>query len=187
MNTTERTSPAPRRTVRPLNPTLASIRRNGFWFTLPPLIFSIVLMAILPNSLTAAEFNMGVPSALLVAENTLRILTFALPLFFSISLSGRRQQWGLRVYLLGIGLYFLSYGTQNFFPGSAWSMSFIGFMGSAFLNVFWMIGLGLMGDKFNFGIVKAYRPVYYSIPIILFIAFHSAHAALYYQLNLQRL
>ncbi|TSA79060.1 hypothetical protein FNU79_18385 [Deinococcus detaillensis] len=140
-------------------------------------------MNILPNALTAAEFNEGIPRPLLIGENVLRILTFAIPLSFLISLSNRRQQWGLALYLLGVGLYFLSYGTQNFFPKSIWSISFIGFMGSAFLNVFWMIGLGMMGDKFVVDLGRVYRPAYFLVPAILFLALHSVHAALYYQIS----
>jgi len=175
--------PEPQGIVRMMNITQVNIWRSGIWLTLPPLLFSLILLNILPSALTPAEFNQGIPPALLLAENLLRIFTFAVTLLFSIGLSKRRQKWGLAVYALGVGSYFLSYGTQNFFPESAWSVSFVGFIGSAFINVFWMVGLGMMGDKINFWPGKTYRPAYYIIPAILFLAVHTTHAAIYYKLT----
>ena len=116
-------------------------------------------MSFLPTALTPAQFNRGIPDLLLNVESIGRILVFAMPAFFSIAISTKTQKRGLALYLAGLTLYCLSYGTQNFFPDSAWSNSTIGFAASAYTNVFWMIGLGLLGEKFYFTERLRYRPI----------------------------
>jgi NADH:ubiquinone oxidoreductase subunit 6 (subunit J) len=161
--------------------TTTDIIKNGIWLTFPPLLFSLILMSFLPNSLTPAQFNRGIPGAVVNVESIGRILVFAMPAFFSIGISTKTQKRGLALYLAGVTLYYLSYGTQNFFPDSAWSNSTIGFAASAYTNVFWMIGLGLLGEKFYFTERLRYRPIFYIIPAVVFVIFHTIHAVIYHQ------
>lgn len=163
--------------------TTSDILKNGLWLTFPPLLFSLGLMSIVPTALTPAQFNQGIPAAMLNGEIIGRILVFAMPAFFSIRLATKTQQRGLILYLAGVTLYYLSYGTQNFFPDSAWSTSLIGFAASAYTNVFWMIGLGLLGEKFYFPARLRYRPVLYLAPVVFFVVLHVTHAVVYYQQN----
>lgn len=164
--------------------TTSDILRNGLWLTLPPLLLSLGLMLIVPTALTPAQFNAGIPTAVVKGELVGRIIVFAMPAFFSVGLATKSQQWGLGLYLTGVVAYFLSYGTQNLFPDSAWSTSLIGFTASAYTNVFWMIGLGLLGEKFYFGARSLYRPVFYIAPAVGFVAVHVFHAVLYHQRRL---
>jgi hypothetical protein len=99
------------------------VARNGFLLTLPALVFSVSLMAILPNAITPAQFNEGVPKALIAAERVARVFVFGMPLFFSIGFSSITQRVGLAAYLLGLALYCSTYWVQNFLPQSAWSSS----------------------------------------------------------------
>ena len=161
----------------------SNVLRNGLWFTLPPLIWSLSLMAVAPTALTPSEFNAGISGVIVNGETVGRILVFAMPAFFFVGLATRRQQWGLALYVAGVALYFISYGTQNLFPDSGWSTSMIGFAASAYTNVFWMIGLGLLGEKFYFPTRLRYRPVYYVAPAVLFVTLHVTHAVLYHQRN----
>jgi hypothetical protein len=62
--------------------TKADIIKNGIWLTLPPLLFSLSLMTVLPNALTPAQFNEGIPDAIVNIEVFGRILVFAMPAFF---------------------------------------------------------------------------------------------------------
>jgi hypothetical protein len=160
---------------------VAGIFKNGFWLTLPPLLLSLGLMRFLPTALTANQFNQGIPQVLLIAENIMRVTVFAIPVFFSINLSTPLQRTGLVVYFVGVALYYLSYSTQNFYPDSAWSTSLIGFASTAYTNVFWMIGLGLLGNKFYFPEGLRYRPSFFIVPAVLFICLHVTHTVLYYQ------
>lgn len=161
--------------------TSADIFKNGLWLTLPPLLLSLGLMRLLPTALTADQFNQGIPQVLLIGENIMRVVVFAIPAFFVIDLSTPLQKTGLVVYLVGVALYYLSYLTQNFLPESAWSTSLIGFASTAYTNVFWMIGLGLLGKKFYFLENLRYRPAFYVVPAILFICLHVTHTVIYYQ------
>jgi hypothetical protein len=158
--------------------------KSGIWLTLPPLLFSLGLMSILPTALMPTQFNAGIPTIFLIAENTLRILIFTSPLFFMVGTASRTQKIGLVLYLFGVAIYCLAYGIQNFLPQSAWSTSFVGFVSSAFLNIFWLSGLGMMGDEFYLLTKVKYRPAYFIVPSALFIALHSIHAIIYYQGNL---
>lgn len=92
------------------------ILKNGVWPTPPPLLFSLSLMALVPNALTSAQFNEGIPVALITIEGIGQIVVFAMPALFSIGLSTTTQKRGLAVYFAGLAFYCLSYGTQNFFP-----------------------------------------------------------------------
>ena len=161
--------------------TINDIIKNGIWLTFPPLLFSLSLMSILPTALTPAQFNRGIPDVLLNVESIGRIMVFVMPAFFSIGISTKTQKRGLALYLTGVTLYYLSYGTQNFFPNSDWSTSTIGFAASAYTNVFWMIGLGLLGEKFYFTERLRYRPIFYIAPAVIFIVFHTTHLVIYHQ------
>jgi hypothetical protein len=161
--------------------TKTDIIKSGIWLTFPPLLFSLSLMSLLPTALTPAQFNQGIPDVLLNVESIARILVFAMPAFFSIGISTTTQKRGLALYLAGVAIYYLCYGTQNFFPNSSWSKSTLGFAASAYTNVFWMIGLGLLGEKFYFTERLRYRPIFYIVPAVVFVIVHTTHTVIYHQ------
>jgi hypothetical protein len=161
--------------------TTTDIIKNGIWLTFPPLLFSLSLMTFLPNALTPEQFNEGIPDVLLNIESIGRILVFAMPAFFYVGISTKTQKRGLALYLAGVTLYYLPYGTQNFFPNSDWSTSTLGFAASAYTNVFWTIGLGLLGEKFYFTKRLRYRPIFYIVPAVVFVIAHTTHAVIYHQ------
>lgn len=161
----------------------SDIMKNGIWLTLPPLLFSLSLMIIAPTALTPAEFNKGIPDILIYGETIGRIIVFAMPAFFYVGLSTKTQHQGAIVYSAGVALYCLTYATQNYFPYSAWSKSMIGFTASAYTNLFWMIGLGLMGQDFYFPKWLRYRPIFYIAPTTIFIILHVTHTVVYFRLN----
>lgn len=154
---------------------------NGLWLTLPPLLFSLSLMNYLPPALTPALFNQGIPELLAIGENITRSVVFALPAFFSVAFSTKTQKQGLAFYLVGIVFYYLSYLALIFFPNSVWSNSMVGVVATAYTNLFWMIGLGLLGEKFYFPKGLRYRAIYFIMPALLFLAFHITHAIIVYQ------
>lgn len=159
----------------------ADVIKNGVWLTLPPLLFSLGLVTVLPNALTPAEFNAGIPDMLVNIESAGRVLVVGMPALFSIGLSTKTQKVGLALYLAGVTIYCLSYGIQNFFPNSDWSTSALGFAASAYTNIFWMMGLGLLGDRFYFTEHTRYRPIFYIFPAVVFVAVHTTHSVLYHQ------
>ena len=161
--------------------TITDIVKNGIWLTFPPLLFGLSLMSRLPAALTPALFNKGIPDVLANGENIVRILVFAMPAFFSIGISTKTQKQGLALYLAGVALYYLSYAALIFSPDSVWSTSMIGFVAPAYTNLFWMIGLGLLGEKFYFPAHLRYRPVFFIAPVVIFLIFHITHAVIVYQ------
>lgn len=161
--------------------TFTDIFKNGIWLTFPILIFSFSLMNSLPSELTPAQFNKGISGELLICENIVRIFVFTMPAFFSVGISTNTQKRGLTLYLAGVILYYLSYLTLIIYPDSSWSTSMIGFVATAYTNIFWMIGLSLLGEKFYFPKRLRYRPVFYFAPAIVFLILHTAHAIVVYQ------
>ncbi|MBI5848933.1 MAG: hypothetical protein HZB31_13495 [Nitrospirae bacterium] len=161
--------------------TITDITKNGVWLTFPPLVFSLLLMNHLPAALTQALFNKGIPNVLVNGENIGRLLVFALPMFFSIGISTKTQKRGLALYLAGVALYYLSYLALIVFPNSAWSTSMAGFVATAYTNLFWIIGLGLLGERFYFPERLRYRPVFYLAPAFIFLIFHVTHVVIVYQ------
>jgi hypothetical protein len=161
--------------------TVTDILKNGIWLAFAPLLFGLSFMSLLPDVLTPELFNKGVPDILVIGENIGRILVFAMPAFFSIGVSTKTQKRGLILYLAGVTLYALSYGALIIYPDSAWSTSMIGFVATAYTNVFWMTGLGLLGEKFYFPARVSYRPVYFIVPVVFFLIIHITHAVIVYQ------
>ena len=161
--------------------TLTIIFKNGIWLTLPPLLFSLILMNYLPDALTPAQFNKDIPDGLVMGENIARIFVFGMPLFFSVGLTTKTQKRGLPVYFVGITLYYLSYLMLIFAPDTAWSNSLVGFAAPAYINIFWMVGLGLLGENFYFTTRLQYRPRFYIVPAVIFLIFHIAHTVMVYQ------
>jgi hypothetical protein len=160
-----------------------SVMKNGIWLTLPPLLFSLGLMWIGPTPLTPAAFNKDVPTLLIYSENILRIVVFAMPAFLTVGIAAKTQRRGLWLYLAGVAIYCATYAIQNYLPDSTWSRSMIGFTASAYTNLIWMIGLGLMGNKFYFPQIVRYHPVYFIVPATIFIGLHVAHTILFFRLT----
>ncbi len=161
--------------------TKTDIFKNGLWLTLPPLLFSLSLMNHLPLALTPALFNQDIPELLVIGENITRSVVFALPAFFSVGFSTKTQKYGLAFYLAGIVFYYFSYAALILFPDSAWSNSMVGVVATAYTNLFWMVGLGLLGEKFYFPKGLHYRAIYFITPMVLFLIFHITHAIIVYQ------
>jgi len=141
-------------------------------------------MAVAPTALTPAEFNAGIPDILLWGELIGRVFVFAMPLFFSTGLVTKAQKSGLYLYIFGVAAYCLTYGTQNYLPDSLWSTTLIGFTASAYTNLVWMVGLGLMGQEFYPPIRLRYRPILYIASATIFIMLHVTHLIIYFRLNL---
>jgi hypothetical protein len=162
---------------------IMNVMKNGIWLTLPPLLFSLAFMWILQTAVTLTAFNKDVPDLLVFSENILRIVVFSIPAFFTVGISAKSKRRGLMLCLAGVAFYCMTYSIQNYFPDSRWSQSMIGFTASAYTNLIWMIGLGLMGNKFYFSRSVRYRPVYYIVPAAIFVVLHLAHAILFFQLS----
>lgn len=155
--------------------------RNGIWLTVPILLWNIIFASRLPAQYLPDIFWKDIPDVVKYGENIMRIVVFGMPLFFSIGLSTKTQKQGLVWYLAGTAVYFLAWIPLLFMPDSAWSTSMVGFMAPAYTPLLWLIGIGLLGEKFYFTV--RYRPIYYIAPSVLFLVFHCTHVAMVYLQN----
>ena len=158
--------------------TKAIILSSGIWLTLPILLWNAIFINRLPAQYLPEIFNKDIPPLVAYGEAILRVFVFGMPLLFTIGISSQRQKRGLIWYLVGAMIYFLSWVPLLFFPESLWSKGFLGFFAPGYTPLFWLIGIGLLGEKFYFPV--RYKPVYYIAPAFLFLIFHIAHVAIVY-------
>lgn len=88
------------------------------------------------------------------------------------------QNKGLVLYVIGTLLYFASWLMLMYFPNSTWSKSALGLLSPAYTPLFWLIGIGLIGDSLYFNI--PYRRWWYFFIVIVFLIFHNWHTYLIY-------
>jgi len=151
---------------------------NCFVLTIPVLIWNIALTKILPKEYQPEIFWEKIPHKLTYGENIFRISVFLLALFMPISFSTIIQKEGLVIYLSGMILYLASWLLLIYSPNSKWSNSMFGFLAPAYTPLFWLIGIGLIGNSFYFNI--PYRHWYFISISVIFLLFHNAHALTIY-------
>lgn len=106
------------------------------------------------------------------------MVAFFLPLLMPLTVETCGQKTGLGVYLAGLGVYFLSWLLQIYYPDSAWSKSAFGFLAPAYTTMIWLVGIGLIGTRL---FVKVpYRPTVYILISTAFVVVHTMHAYLVY-------
>jgi hypothetical protein len=154
---------------------------NGILLTLPILLWNILFASRLPAQFLPDIFGKDIPTVVTYGENSVRLVVFVMPLFFSISTTTRTQKQGVVWYGMGTAVYFCSWLPHFFIPESAWSHSWLGFMAPACTPLLWLIGIGLLGDRFHFP--QRYRPIYYIAPAFIFVIFHCTHTAIVHLQN----
>ena len=111
-------------------------------------------------------------------ENLLRLIILILPFLMPLELTTVSQQRGLKVFVAGMILYFLSWLALILFPQSRWSQSWTGFLAPAYTPLVWLAGLGLIGRRLYWP--GPYRWWMYLWLATGFTAFHVAHASIVY-------
>lgn len=151
---------------------------NCFLLTLPVLVWDIVFANKLPVAFQPETFRNGIPPALTYGENILRTLVFIFTLLMPLRISTPVQKKGLILYTGGTFLYFSSWLVLIYFPDSAWSRSMPGFLAPAYTPLFWLAGIGLIGDSFYFGL--PYRRWFIMLVLLIFLVLHNLHAYIIY-------
>ncbi len=95
-----------------------------------------------------------------------------------LRISSKRQKLGLSIYFAGMLVYLSSWILMVYFPDSTWGRSAIGSTAPAWTTLFWLVGIGLVGDQVFLNL--PYRPWVYLLASLLFVIFHTAHATLVY-------
>ncbi len=154
-------------------PSLKPYLFNCIWLIAPIMLFNVLLANRLPAPFQMDNFWKDIPAVLGTGENVLRGLVCFLPALMPLSVATRVQKAGLWIYAIGVLVYFLSWTAQILWPQSAWSTSWIGFLAPAYTALFWLVGIGLLGDRLYFQ--SPYRSWMYLGLAGVFIAFHVTH------------
>ena len=130
---------------------------NCLWLILPLLTWNLVLGPRIKQDAITSDAHS--PKWLLMAENVVRVLVFALPVL--MPLPGRAQwqspppQAGLIVYVLGTLVYFASWLPLMFGPASAWSNSPAGLLAPRLTPFLSFLGIAILGGSWIYGVVAA--------------------------------
>lgn len=147
---------------------------NCFLLTIPILVWNLILTNKLPKAFQPETFWNNIPSFLTYGENISRTIVFLFTLLMPLSIVKPTQKKGVILYVTGVVLYVASWLILISFPNSIWSNSLLGFIAPAFTPLFWLIGIGLIGDSFYFNL--PYRRWFFILTSIIFLVFHNMHA-----------
>jgi hypothetical protein len=130
---------------------------NCLWLILPLLAWNGVLgPRITQDAITSDAHS---PKWLLMSENILRVLVFALPMLMPLPGLVERQSglhWaGLVIYILGTLAYFASWLPLLFAPTSGWGNSPAGLLAPRLTPYLSFLGIALLGGSWAFGIIAA--------------------------------
>lgn len=151
---------------------------NCFLLVVPALVVDLLWASRLPPDWRFSVFWKDIPPALVYGERISSLVVNILPVLMPLRISTIRQRRGLVVYIIGMLAYIAAWIMMVYFPQSAWSMSLIGSTATAWTPLVWLIGIGLIGGSFYFAL--PYKPIYYILPSVIFVAFHFSHALLVY-------
>lgn len=148
---------------------------------LPAMLWNVAFIDRLPPAIAGAEFWRDIPVPLALAENSLRLIVFALPFAMPLELSTPLHRRGLLVFVLGTLVYFVSWLVLMASPDSPWSRSAVGFLAPAYTPALWLIGLAMLGRRLYWG--SYYRWWMYLLISGSFLVAHISHAGLVYGRN----
>jgi len=135
---------------------------NCLWLILPILVWNIILgPRITDERITSDSFS---PKWLLIAENSIRIFVFMLPLLMPLQLKDITSKTGLWIYILGTLIYFASWLPFLFAPHSAWCNSPAGLLAPRLTPFLAFLGIAIIGHSWPYGVIAA-----------LLIFFHTWH------------
>ncbi len=151
---------------------------NCFLLTIPVLLWDYVFTDRLPKAFQPEIFWKDIPSFIAYGENSSRILMFVFISLMPLKIITNKQKNGLLLYVAGVLLYFAAWIILMYFPNNAWSNSVLGLLAPAYTPLFWLIGIGFIGNSLFFNI--PYRRWLYFLGVIIFLIFHNWHTYLIY-------
>jgi len=149
---------------------------NCFLLTIPILVWNLIFTNQLPQAFQPEVMWNDIPVYITYGENILRTIVFMLTMLMPLRITTREQKIGLILYVAGTLIYFLSWLPLMYYPESNWSNHVIGFMAPAYTPVFWLIGIGIVGNAFYFRL--PFKRWYFISVSILFLIFHNLHTFL---------
>lgn len=150
-----------------------------FLLTVPVLAWDLVFTGRLPEAFQPAVFWNHIPPFISYGENISRTLIFVITALMPLKLSTPVQKKGLLVYIAGLLCYFASWLVLMEWPRHAWNATLAGFMAPAYTPLCWLLGIGLIGDRFYFK-ARLVRPGFIGLSLT-FLLFHNTHTYLIYR------
>jgi hypothetical protein len=151
---------------------------NCFLLAVPILLWNLIFANKLPVVFQSEIFWNNIPVFIACGENVSRIIMFIFMLLMPLQISTNLQKKGFALYVIGVFLYFASWIGLMYFPNSIWSIGVFGFLAPAYTPLFWLIGIGLIGDSFYFNL--SFKRWFFIGSSIIFLLFHNTHAAIIY-------
>jgi hypothetical protein len=151
---------------------------NCFLLTIPILLWNFIFTDKLPKAFQPAIFWNNIPPFITYGENISRIMMFVFMCLMPLKISTSTQKKGFTLYTAGILLYFASWLMLLYLPNSIWSKSVFGWLAPAYTPLFWLIGIGFIGNSLYFNL--PYRKWWFSLVVIIFLIFHNWHTYLIY-------
>jgi hypothetical protein len=151
---------------------------NCFLLTIPILLWDYLFTDMLPKAVQPENFWKDIPSYIINIENISRLMMFVMISFMPIQIVNSVQKKGLGLYILGTLLYFASWLMLMYFTTNEWSKSVLGLLAPAYTPVFWLIGIGLIGNSYFFNI--PFKRWWYFLVVVIFLIFHNLHTYLIY-------
>ena len=152
---------------------------NGVFLLLITMLWNIIFYEFLPETYSLENFRRNIPDFVLTGENISRILTFGFTILLLLGLKDKAQKTGLILYIAGVVIYFASWAAQMFLSDTQWSQSLLGYTAPAYTSIIWLLGIGLLGKELVIKRIPYNRIVFITLSII-FVVFHTAHAAIAY-------
>ena len=149
-----------------------------FLLTIPILLWDYLFTDTLPKASQPEYFWKDIPPFIAHIENISRLVMFVFISFMPIKIVTPIQKKGFVLYVIGTLLYFASWLILMYFPNSVWSKSVLGLLAPAYTPLFWLIGIGLIGNSFYFNI--PFKRWLYFLVVIIFLIFHNWHTYLIY-------
>jgi hypothetical protein len=151
---------------------------NCFLLTIPILLWDYIFTDKLPKAPEPNHYWKEISPFIIQIENISRLIMFVMISFMPIKITTSIQKKGLILYIFGTLLYFGSWVILMYFPNSIWSKSVLGLLAPAYTPLFWLIGIGFIGNSYFFNI--PFKRWLYFLVVITFIIFHNWHTYLIY-------
>lgn len=151
---------------------------NCFLLTIPILVWDFIFTNQLPKTYQPEIFWNNIPSFITYGENISRIVMFVFISLMPLKIISATQKKGCTLYIAGTLAYFASWLILMYYPKNIWSKSVTGLLAPAYTPLFWLIGIGLIGNSLYFNI--PYKRWLYFLVVIVFLIFHNWHTYLIY-------
>ena len=142
--------------------------KNCFWFFIPVIIFNIIFTKYLPEN-----YLQNVSHVVVLLESITRISLIILSLVLQINTNNLLGKAGIKIYIIGLLIYFLSYYVIIKYSNTIFGQNMIVQLSGYWTSVLWLIGIGLIGNKIFLKI--PYKWILYILISILFGIMHTYH------------